>query len=142
MAAAARQTMPAEVAPPRSTTSPKLIGNPRYSDSVAGTNIDDSAIPLVTNPFTDRGSNPASSMAPFARRAHCSSVSMGGRVGLRSGASSTKPMMAASPRKPMRTPLSRLMSPRLVPARPHASLPSSGSTTMPALTHCATVSSP
>ena len=120
MAAAARQTMPAEVAPPRSTTSPKLIGNPRYSDSVAGTKIDDSAIPLVTSPLTDRGCNPASSMALFASRAHCSSVNMGGRVGLRSGASSTKPTMAASPRSPTRTPPSRRSGSSCVvaPSRP------------------------
>ena len=60
-AAAARHTMPAAVAPPRSTRSPKSSGRPRYSESVAGANMSDSAIPWHDKPFTAAGSTPASS---------------------------------------------------------------------------------
>src|SRR3954449_3655379 len=42
IAAAARQTMPIGVAPPRSTRSAKSTRQPRYSATVDGTNISDS----------------------------------------------------------------------------------------------------
>src|SRR4051812_47643511 len=76
------------------------MGIPRYSDRVAGANMSDSAIPLTTSPSMTVPSRPASSRACFDSDAYCSMVNIAGRVGLRSGGSSTRPTTAASPLNP------------------------------------------
>ena len=63
IAAAARQTIAAQEAPPRSTTSAKLTCIPRYSVIVEGTNESDSRIFVAQMPSTSDGSIPASSNA-------------------------------------------------------------------------------
>ena len=76
MAAAARHTMPAGVAPPRSTRSAKSTDQPQYSATVAGTNCWASKMSApTTSPPTSRLWMPASRRASAARPAHCSRVS-------------------------------------------------------------------
>src|SRR6516162_1309213 len=101
IAAAARQIIPAPVAPPKSTNSPKLTGMPRYSAIVAGANFDDSSIAFVAMPSTSAALTPASSSAMRDRSAHCSRVKRAGPDGRRSGFSSARPLIAASPRRPI-----------------------------------------
>ena len=74
MAAAARQTMPTELAPPRSTTSAKSMDTPRYSAAMAGTNMPASwnCGPMVMSPSTSFSVRPASSSACRPRSATCS----------------------------------------------------------------------
>src|SRR5262245_29523820 len=74
---------------------------PRYSESVAGANISDSATPWVTSPSITLAGNPASSSAALASRAYCSMVNLAGLAGLRAAGSSVMPTIAASPRSPM-----------------------------------------
>ena len=62
--------MPADEAPPRSTRSPKSMGMPRYSLSVAGANMFDSAMPWQISPLITNGSSPASVMTIAARAAY------------------------------------------------------------------------
>ena len=75
--------MPADVAPPRSTRSPKSMGRPRYSLRVAGANMSDSAMPWQTSPLTTDASRPASSTTIAASAAYWSMVNSSGRVCLR-----------------------------------------------------------
>ena len=85
MAAAARHTIPAGVAPPRSTRSARLTRQPMYSAMVAGTKNEDSKMSLPhTRPSTSWLSIPASCSAAAAMSAHCSRVSFGVPVNRRS----------------------------------------------------------
>ena len=90
IAAAARQTMAAALAPPRSTCSANRAPTPRYSAMVDGTKISDSARCDATMPLTASPGNPASSRAAADSSAHCS-IANGASEALlsRSGGSST-----------------------------------------------------
>src|SRR5262245_26086286 len=97
IAAAARHTMPAPVAPPRSTTSPKFARTPRYSAAADGPNIGDSQTGGTSRPSTSPFSIPASARAPAASSAQASSMNIG-RSQTRSGFHSASPATAAARR--------------------------------------------
>ncbi len=82
--------------------SAKFTDQPQYSAMVAGTNSDASATsPAHTRPSTSDDAMPASANASAASAAHCSTVSVGVPVNLRSAARSAIPTMHASPRRPV-----------------------------------------
>src|SRR3981081_951881 len=78
IAAAERQTIPAAVAPPKSTISLKFEGMPRYSATAEGANRGASGMAAIANPSTSYFSNPASSRVSAASWACASSANSGG----------------------------------------------------------------